>query len=704
MLRITSAVASLFALSLLAGCGGGSSSSTPPPTSAQLTISPSAALTFASTTVGQTSASQALTLTNSGTATLTVSGDTVTGASADFKFTSASTCGTSTSLAAGASCQFTIVFTPQTTGTLTATITLTDNASNSPQTVTLTGSGTTVPAPQATLTPAAGLTFPSTTIGQTTPSQVLTLTNTGNAALSIAGIALGGTNPTDFAEANACSTTTTLPAGSSCQISVTFTPAAVASYTATLTVTDNSGNTAGSTQSVPLTGSGTAIPSPKATLTPTTGLTFPSTSVGNLAAPQTLTLTNTGNAALSIAGIAVGGTNPTGFAQTNTCAATLAAGSSCPITVTFAPAAVISYAATLTVTDNSGNVAGSTQSVTLSGTSSPATTAITRTLYVFPETDNSVTPLYTLVNNAQKTIDMTMYELEDTVFSGDLVAACNRGVTVRVLLDASLEKSNNTPAYNQLNTSGANCSAVFSNTAFQATHQKTITVDGTTTAILSLNLQSQYYSTARDFALVENDPADITGIEDTFNEDYAAGTPYGGTQGTSDLGYQPGSGTGDDLIWSPTTAQAAMLGIINSATKTLLIENEEMGASNIVSALETACKNGVTVHIAMSEDSTTPPFSAYSSNWIALEEAGCGVHVYPYTATGFYIHAKAVVADYGLPTENAYMGSINYSNASMTENRELGIYITDSTAVTQLYTTMSADYAGGIVFTGGTVD
>jgi phosphatidylserine/phosphatidylglycerophosphate/cardiolipin synthase-like enzyme len=706
MLRITSAVASLFVLSLLAGCGG-SSSGTPPPTSAQLTISPSASLTFPSTTIGQTSASQTLTLTNSGTATLTLSAGSLSGSGAA-DFTATTNCGTS--LAASASCTFTIAFAPQSSGTLTATITLTDNASNSPQTVTLTGGGTAVPA--ATLTPAAGLTFPSTTIGQTTPSQPLTLTNTGTAALSIAGIALGGTNPTDFAETSTCPTTTTLAAGASCQISVTFSPAAVASYSATLTVTDNSGNTAGSTQSVPLTGSGTAVPSPQATLTPTTGLTFASTSVGNIAALQTVTLTNTGNAALSIAGIAVGGTNPTGFAQTNTCPALLPVGSSCPIPVAFAPAAAISYAATLTVTDNSGNVAGAAQSVTLSGMGTAATTAITRTLYVFPETtDKSITPLYALVNNALKSIDMTMYALEDTVFTGDLVAACkNRGVTVRVLLDASLKKSTNTPAYTLLNTSGSNCSAVFSNTAFQATHQKTITVDGTTTAILSLNLESQYYATAHDFALVENDPADITAIEDTFNEDYAAGTPYGGIQGTSDFSYQPGSGTGDELIWSPTTAQVAMLSIINSATKTLLIENEEMSASNIVSALETACGNGVTVQIAMSEDSTTPPYSSYASNWIALEEAGCGVHVYPDTTTGPYIHANAVVADYGLPTENAYMGSIKYSDtstnsdASMTENRELGIFITDPTAVTQLNTTMSADYAGGIVFTGGTVD
>ena len=314
-------------------------------------------------------------------------------------------------------------------------------------------------------------------------------------------------------------------------------------------------------------------------------------------------------------------------------------------------------------------------------------TPLTYTLYAFPEADNSVTPLYALINNAQKTIDMTMYELQDTVFSGYLVSACSRGVKVRVILSSS-EKSSNSSAYAQLNAAGSNCSAVYSNTAFTNTHQKTFTIDGATTAIMSLNLQTQYYSTTRDFALIENDPVDIAAIEATFNQDYAAGTPSGGSQGPSDFSYQPGAG--DDLIWSPTTAQADMLAIINNATKTLLVENEEMSASNIVSALEAACKRGVTVHVAMVNDD-----NEYGSEFSALQAAGCGVNVYPDTETGFYVHAKAVVADYGLPTQSVYMGSINYSNASMTENRELGVYISDPASVQSLNATMASDYAGG---------
>ncbi len=301
-------------------------------------------------------------------------------------------------------------------------------------------------------------------------------------------------------------------------------------------------------------------------------------------------------------------------------------------------------------------------------------TTVTRTFYTFPETDKSVTPLYALINSAQRTIDMTMYELVDTTFSADLVAACNRGVRVRVILDQNDEKSSNTPAYNQLNAT-TNCSAAYANPAFQVTHQKSFIIDESQVAILSLNLTSRYYALTRDYGLVENDPNDIAAIQATFNTDYAS---------TTDYNYQPGAG--DDLIWSPTTAQADLLGIINSAQSTLLVENEEMSASNIVTALENACKRGVTTHIAMTDT------GSYHANFSALTAAGCGVHLFADNSTTLYIHAKAILADYGLPAANAYMGSINFSTASMTQNRELGLYITNPSIQQTIYTTITTDY------------
>jgi len=551
-----------------------------------------------------------------------------------------------------------------------------------------TGSGTTTttpPQPGATLSTSA-VSFPTTTAGSTATASPVTLTNTGTGTLTISPPVVGGTNQSNFGETNTCGSS--LAAGASCTITATFTPSAAATYNATITITDNA---TGSPQIIALSGSGSATAgSPTVTLSSST-IAFGTVVVGD-SGSSSVTVSNSGTAALAISSIALSGTNQANFAETNTCGSSLAGNASCTITGVFTPAASTNYTATLSITDNA---TGSPQTIALTG--SGTTTTVTHTLLVFPAAfpdtlpDANVAQLYSLINAATKTVDMTMYALEDTTFSGDLVALCKNGIKVRVILDINDEQSGNTPAYNQLNAQ-TNCSAVWANTAFEATHEKSFVIDfGLSTqkaAIMSLNLQSSYYSTTRDFALIENDPADIASIEATFNADYAAGTPSSGTQGTSDFSYVPTYGNNQDLIWSPTNAQTAMVNIIANAKSTLVIENEEMAssASYIISALETACHNGVQVHIAMVDQSD------YEANFTALVAAGCGVHTVLDTTNGFYIHAKAVVADFGLSTQNVYMGSINYSNASMNNNRELGIYITDTPSVTLLNTTMTSDY------------
>jgi HKD family nuclease len=660
----------------ITGCGhsGTSAPISNPPTQtiAVLTLS-ATVLNFPTTTVGQTSAAQTLTLTNTGTATLTLSTVTVSNTT---DFADTTTCGTS--LAPGAICTFSITFKPSTAAALQSIITVTDNATNSPQSVTLNGTGVTAATPAVTLSPTS-VAFASQTVLTTSAATTVTVTNTGNATLTFTSIGLNGANANNFTLSNSCPAT--LAPSAFCTLSVAFYPQTAASFAASIILNDNAAN---SPQTVALSGTGTATAAPAVTLSQTS-VTFASQTAGTSSAATNVTLTNTGTATLSLSSIVLGGTNPADFTESNNCPSTLAAGAYCTLSVAFTPQAATGYSAMVTLTDNAGNVPNAQQGISLSGTGSAASTggSVTYTLLTFPETDLSVTPLYALVNNAKTSIDMTMYELVDTTFSGDLVAACNRGVKVRVILDASLEKSSNTPAYNQLN-AATNCSAAWSNTQFQATHQKSLIIDGSQLAVMSLNLTSRYYSTTRDFALLENDPADIAAVETTFLQDYQF------ANATSDYNYQPPAGT--DLIWSPTTATADLLGIINGAKSTLLVENEEMSAPNIVSALEAACQRGVAVHIAMTDT------GSYHANYTALEAAGCGVHTYVDNATTLYIHAKALLADYGLPTQSVYMGSINFSTASMTENRELGLYIADPTSVQSLATTMASDYAGASPF------
>jgi hypothetical protein len=125
-------------------------------------------------------------------------------------------------------------------------------------------------------------------------------------------------------------------------------------------------NNGGST-SAAVTVTVTAVQVLSATLTPGT-LTFTGV-VGTTSTAQTATLTNTGNAALSITGISLTGTNPSDFAETNTCGSSLTPQQTCTISVTFTPASAASLTATLSVADNA---TGAPQTATLNGTGSPA--------------------------------------------------------------------------------------------------------------------------------------------------------------------------------------------------------------------------------------------------------------------------------------------------------------------------------------------
>jgi len=326
--------------------------SAPTPT---VSVTPST-LTFASTKVGSTSAAQTVTVKNTGTVavSLTSGGIQIGGADAT-SYVDTTTC--STSLAVGASCTISVKFKPTATGTLTASLAVADNASGSPQTVSLTGTGASgTTGPVATLSPTS-LVFPSTVTGTSSDEQVITLKNTGTSSLTISSLALSGTNPTSFIDLTSCGTS--LAAGASCSIYVAFDPTKTGALSATLGLSDNA---AGSPQKVSLSGIGASTPSVK--LSPTT-IAFPTTTHGTVSPAQAVTLTNTGTATLDLTSIKLAGTNPTDFEEVNDCGPSLAASASCTIYVAFKPAAAASYKATISVADSGS---ASPQSVSLSGT------------------------------------------------------------------------------------------------------------------------------------------------------------------------------------------------------------------------------------------------------------------------------------------------------------------------------------------------
>jgi YD repeat-containing protein len=299
-------------------------------------------LTFSVQLVGTTSTAQTVTISNTGTTALQITPFILTG-----DFSETDSCHTSAGISAGQSCTMNISFAPTARGTRTGQLTVVSNDAASPTNIRLAGTGI---APVVQLS-GSSLTFANQLVNTTSSVQQFMLTNTGDAPLTVANIAASG----DFAQTNNCGTS--VGVGANCTVNVTFTPTLSGTRNGAVSINDNA---AGSPQMVSLIGTGVA---------PIVGLGGASLSfgghlVGSTSRAQMINLSNTGTAALTIAGIAITGPNSSDFAQTNSCGTSLAVGANCIISVIFTPTATGTRTASVNITDNA---AGGPQTVALAG-------------------------------------------------------------------------------------------------------------------------------------------------------------------------------------------------------------------------------------------------------------------------------------------------------------------------------------------------
>jgi len=185
-------------------------------------------------------------------------------------------------------------------------------------------------------------------VGSTSQPQTVLLRNMGSASMSISSITTNG----DFAQTNNCGTS--VPAAGSCTFSVTFTPTAVGLRSGAVVIQDDA---AGAPHVINLSGEGSGA---VVALSPAS-LSFPSSQVGTTSGAQAVTLTNNGNATLSISAIQVAGN----YSQTNNCPATLPSGASCAINITFSPTSAGARNGTLSISDSASD---SPQALSLTGT------------------------------------------------------------------------------------------------------------------------------------------------------------------------------------------------------------------------------------------------------------------------------------------------------------------------------------------------
>jgi cardiolipin synthase A/B len=300
------------------------------------------------------------------------------------------------------------------------------------------------------------------------------------------------------------------------------------------------------------------------------------------------------------------------------------------------------------------------------------TSGVTREGSLVVEPGAGFSSVYNLINGAKRSIDVTMYEFSDTTAEHDLAAAARRGVHVHVILDRR-EQSENSAAYSYFGSHAVK--VTWSSPKYRYTHQKTLVVDGSRAVIMTANLTSQYYTTSRDFLVVDTNRADVAAITAVFNADF------------THTAVRPGDGS--DLAWSPTDSEGKLLGLINGATSSLRIYSEEMGDTTVENALIRAAKRGVDVQVCGENES-----GEYDSAYSRLARAG--IHISYYNSpTGFYIHGKVIEADYGTAHAKVFIGSENFSNTSLNDNRELGLIISSHAVMSAIAGTFASDFRNG---------
>jgi phosphatidylserine/phosphatidylglycerophosphate/cardiolipin synthase-like enzyme len=274
-----------------------------------------------------------------------------------------------------------------------------------------------------------------------------------------------------------------------------------------------------------------------------------------------------------------------------------------------------------------------------------------------------------------------MYEIDDSGVIDAIVAQKTAGLDVQVILDgSSTTMSNNTGAYDTFNS--AKIPVVWSSSSFTYTHEKCVMIDHKQAWIMTANAESSVPEYNREYLAIDDEVADVAEAEAIFVADHAMKSiaPTG------------------DLVVANSNARPDLVALINSAKKSLDIEDEEFSdddSSGITDAVVSAAGRGVTVRLIVAGGSSD---STQTTALNDVKNAGVAVFVSDVSSGGGsasdpYIHAKTILVDCATGTcTSGFVGSENMTTGSLLYNRELGVVMTNATQLGLVYTAVTTDF------------
>ena len=288
-------------------------------------------------------------------------------------------------------------------------------------------------------------------------------------------------------------------------------------------------------------------------------------------------------------------------------------------------------------------------------------------LFIGPEDWRS--SIESAIDGAAGTLDVQMYLFTVTDIAKHIIAAYQRGVAVRVLLDPH---ENNQAVRAML--TGAGVPNQNDPSVFSFAHAKYMVIDGATAVILSGNFNAGAVDTTdasgeRNYGFVDHDADDAARLESVFHDDW-----------TSTSGAEPDLSC-TRLVVSPVNSKQRILDHVGSARSTLDIEVLYLDDAAVRSAVVAAAQRGATVRILLSDPAKNPQNAGAVTYF-----QGYGIPV-KYLLTN-YLHAKMIQAD-GV----ALVGSENMSETSLTKNREMGGLIFEPGPAGQVHDQFEQDWA-----------
>jgi len=535
-------------------------------------------LTFSSA-VGMASSPLRVTVSNTGTGTLMLSSISLGGNQAsDYTVASSSTCAANGSVAGGSSCVIDLVFTPGATGSRNAVLTLAHNASGSPSTVTLAGTGTSAPQPGIALD-ATEIDLGSQVVAVTSTARTLTLTNSGGASLTLSSIATSGTHSSEFVLGGTCAAGTTLAARAACTITVAMRPITLGSKLATLSIGSNAPS---GVANVILRGTSVNTPAPEIGLSQV-AVGFGSVTFGTRSMARTVRLSNTGTAALTVSSIA---STSSEFVVTHDCPASVAVAAGCTLSIVYTPVVANSAESVLITT----NAVSSPNSIVLTGWGTTAAMPVlawqpNATALAFASTVvgvSSASQSLTLVNNGPGAVTLNSLGVAGTDASSFALASsstCRAGVSLAVSASctvvvtfvpgstgaktANLQIASNGTPPGDITLTGSGASP--------STGNGTLTLGQTTLDFSSVGVVTGQTSSPLTLSVSNGSTAAVTISSIRISGQFAFATANSSPCATGSSTLAPGASCNLSVVYVPTSAGASngAVTILTSTNQTL---------------------------------------------------------------------------------------------------------------------------------------